>query len=122
MLGLSVTYIDCDESKIVVKEAASHNTQINVLNSSANKVQELKIINFMNATINKPLSKRFIIKNNSGINTKFSINSERYKPIKQIRGETKINILSTPIPNTKLSTLLTHRRTQQTTTLLKLQM
>jgi len=122
VLGLSVTYIDCDESKIVVKEAASHNTQINVLNSSANKVQELKIINFMNATINKPLSKRFIIKNNSGINTKFSINSERYKPIKQIRGETKINILSTPIPNTKLSTLLTHRRTQQTTTLLKLQM
>jgi len=41
----------------------------------------LRMVNFTNCTINKPSSQKFLLKNLSGISTKFELNSLNFEPV-----------------------------------------
>ena len=56
---------------------------------------ELKELHFNGAMINKPLVRKFIIKNNSGITTGFKIYSEHYEPAQYMDDQSPINVIQT---------------------------
>ena len=44
-------------------------------------MNELKVINFTQCSINKPISQKFVLKNLSGIQSTFNFNSDLFEPL-----------------------------------------
>lgn len=108
VLGLSVSYehhVPTSTLAQNVKKATAslpsscYNTRVNVLDSSVKAIKALERLCFENAAINKPLTRKFIIRNRSGIGAKFRIRSEKYRPAKVVKAAA--NVFATPIRASK---------------------
>lgn len=44
-------------------------------------MNELKVVNFTQCSINKPISQKFVLKNLSGIQSTFNFNSDLFEPL-----------------------------------------
>jgi len=55
-------------------------------------MNKLQIVNFTNCRINKPISTKFLIKNLSGIKTKFKLNAAAFEPLAHVAPTQKTEI------------------------------
>ena len=55
-------------------------------------MNKLQIVSFTNCRINKPISTKFLIKNLSGIKTKFKLNALTFEPLSHVAPTQKTEI------------------------------
>lgn len=73
--GLNVVYLTSEE------QSGMNSTQGSIDKPEFDGLNELKIVNFTQCRINKPISQKFILKNLSGISSTFDFNSDVYEPL-----------------------------------------
>jgi len=73
--GLNVVYLTAEE------QAGMMSTQSSILKPEFDGLNELKVVNFTQCRINKPISQKFILKNLSGIASSFNFMSDVYEPL-----------------------------------------
>ena len=56
-------------------------TQSSIMRPEFDGLNELKVVNFTQCRINKPISQKFILKNLSGISSSFNFMSDVYEPL-----------------------------------------
>ena len=72
--GLNVVYLTAEEQAGLASTQGSFKQDYDGLN-------ELKVVNFTQCRINKPISQKFILKHLSGIASSFNFNSSVYEPL-----------------------------------------
>jgi len=55
-------------------------------------MNQLKMVNFTECRINKPLSKKFLLKNLSGIATSFKLGASDFEPISHVAPSKKSEV------------------------------
>lgn len=73
--GLNVVYLTSEE------QAGLASTQSSIVRPEFDGLNELKVVNFTQCRINKPISQKFILKNLSGIASSFNFASDIYEPL-----------------------------------------
>jgi hypothetical protein len=74
--GLNVVYLTSEE-----QSGMMNSTQGSIHHADYDGLNELKIINFTQCRINKPISQKFVLKNLSGIASTFDFSSFVYEPL-----------------------------------------
>lgn len=72
--GLNVVYLTAEEQLGATQSTFG-------LKPDYDGLSELKMVNFTQCRINKPISQKFILKNLSGIQSTFNFNSDKYEPL-----------------------------------------
>jgi len=72
--GLNVAYL-------TPEEPSEKSTEVTDSDSLINGLYPLKALNFMDCRINRPLTKKFVLKNLSGIATKFNFSANDFEPL-----------------------------------------
>jgi len=75
--GLNVAYLTAEEP-------SEKSTEVSETDSMINGLFPLKTLNFMDCRINRPLTKKFVLKNLSGIATKFNFSATDFEPLSHV--------------------------------------
>lgn len=92
--GLNVAYMTNEEQHVASAASLSSN-QKEMLEQAPElyaEMNRLQMISFTNCSINKPESQTFILKNLSGISTKFLFGAQTFEPINHVAPQQKSEI------------------------------